>query len=172
MIVYVESNFILELAYAQEGSESCEHILALAEAGRAIVAVPAFCLSEPYESWVRRSKQRRELSVRLSQEIGELSRSKPYAEAIKSYQDMTRTLVQSGEEEKQRLDAVIGRIVETATIIPLDRDTTKAALRLRGERSLSPQDAIVYASVLGAHGERVGRSQVLPDQELQGFREP
>jgi hypothetical protein len=31
MIVYIESNFILELAYLQEKYESCERILSLAE---------------------------------------------------------------------------------------------------------------------------------------------
>jgi predicted nucleic acid-binding protein len=148
MIVYVESNFILELAYVREEHASCDRLLTLAEDRRVELALPAFCLGEPYESWVRRSKDRRALLDRFAQEIRELSRSQPYSDLLKESQDITKTLIQSGEDEKQRLDGVIGRVIETATIIPIERDTIIAALRLQGERSLSPQDSIVYASVL------------------------
>lgn len=148
MIVYVESNFILELAYVREEHASCERLLTLSEEGVIQLALPAYCLGEPYESWVRRSRDRRALHERFSQEIRELSRSQPYSALLKESQDITRTLIQSGEEEKQRLDDVIGRVIETATIIPIERDTIKSALLLQSTRSLRPQDAIVYASVL------------------------
>ena len=97
---------------------------------------------------MRRAKQRTELHERLSQEIRELSRSKPYVKSPKEFQDVTKTLVRSGEEEKQRLDGTVSRILETATVIPIERDTIKAAIELQKTRNLSPQDSIVYASVL------------------------
>ena len=34
MIVYVESNFVLELAFLQEEHDSCDAIIGLAETGR------------------------------------------------------------------------------------------------------------------------------------------
>jgi predicted nucleic acid-binding protein len=148
MILYIESNFVLELAYLQEEYESCENILTLSEEGKIELAIPAYCIGEPYDSWVRRAKQRTELHDRLSQEIRELSRSKPYIRSPKEFQDVTKTLIKSGEEEKQRLDQAINRILETATVIPIERDTIKAAVELQKTRNLSPQDSIVYASVL------------------------
>ena len=48
MIVYVESNFILELAYLQEEHEICEKILLLAEQERVSLLLPSFCVGEPY----------------------------------------------------------------------------------------------------------------------------
>ena len=54
MNVYVESNFVLELALLQEQSASCEEILGLCEAGRVQLVVPAYSLAEPYETLVRR----------------------------------------------------------------------------------------------------------------------
>ena len=44
MNVYVESNFVLELALAQEQFESCEGILSLCEAGNVRLVVPAYSL--------------------------------------------------------------------------------------------------------------------------------
>ena len=48
MIVYVESNFILELAYLQEDHENCGRILKLAEAGKIQLILPAFAIAEPF----------------------------------------------------------------------------------------------------------------------------
>lgn len=39
MIVYVESNFILELAFAQDEASSCEDVLDLAETRAIMVSV-------------------------------------------------------------------------------------------------------------------------------------
>ncbi|MFN2453250.1 MAG: PIN domain-containing protein [Pyrinomonadaceae bacterium] len=148
MIVYIESNFVLELAYLQEEHESCTNILILSEADKIELVIPAYCVGEPYDSWVRRAKQRTELHDRLSQEIRELSRSKPYVKSPKEFRDVTKTLIRSGEEEKQRLDNAVNRILETATVIPIERETIKAAIKLQHTRNLSPQDSIVYASIL------------------------
>lgn len=148
MIVYIESNFVLELAYLQEEHESCEKILTRAAGGDIALAIPAYCIGEPYDSWVRRAKQRTELHERLARELRELARSKPYVKSPGEFQELTKTLIRSSEEEKQRLDDAISRILATATVIPIASDTIKAAISLQQARNLSPQDAIVYASVL------------------------
>ena len=44
MNVYVESNFVLELAFLQEQSSSCEEILSLAEGGRIQLVLPGYSL--------------------------------------------------------------------------------------------------------------------------------
>ena len=41
MTVYVETNFVLELALGQEQSESCREVLRLAESDALVLAVPA-----------------------------------------------------------------------------------------------------------------------------------
>jgi len=47
MIVYVESNFVLELALLQKEQQSCEDILSLCEVGNVRLILPAMCLTEP-----------------------------------------------------------------------------------------------------------------------------
>ena len=47
MIVYVESNFVLELAFLQEQHESCNTIITLAESSQVELVIPAFSIVEP-----------------------------------------------------------------------------------------------------------------------------
>ena len=148
MIVYVESNFVLELAFHQEEYESCLELLGLAESQDIHLVLPAFSIGEPYEVWVRRSKQRRELRDQLSTAICELSRSRPYQASSHEFQELTNLLLRSGEEEKRRLDEALDRILRTAEVIPIGLNTIRAAITLQKSRSLSPQDSIVYASIL------------------------
>jgi predicted nucleic acid-binding protein len=148
MIVYVESNFVLELAFLQEEYESCQELLRLAELQDIHLVIPAFSIGEPYEVWVRRSKQRRELRDQLSTAIRELSRSRPYQASSHEFQDLTHLLLRSGEEEKRRLDEALDNILRTAAVIPIDLNVIRAAITFQKSRSLSPQDSIVYASIL------------------------
>lgn len=105
MIVYVESNFVLELAFLQEEFEACSAIVELSEANKIKLIVPAFSLVEPYEALIRRSRRRTELSRQLSEEGRELSRSRPYSEIAERTSEITSILISSGEEEKRRLDS-------------------------------------------------------------------
>jgi hypothetical protein len=119
MIVYVESNFVLELAYLQEEHESCQAIIGLAEAGTIELVLPAFSIGEPYDSWIRRYKDRRALLERLQREIHELSRSKPYLGVSEESAAVTSTFVRSLEEEKARLDDTTVRVLRCADTIPI-----------------------------------------------------
>lgn len=160
MIVYVESNFVLELAFRQEDCESCENILQLAEAGKIELMLPAYCLGEPYERLVRRDRQRRDVHRKLSEELRELARSAPYADAAANLNNLTGLLVESGEQEMSQLNAVLGRLLEIATLITLDREVLGNALLAQQNLGLSPQDSIVYASV---------HSKVVSGNRLQCF---
>lgn len=148
MIVYIESNFVLELAFLQQEYESCSDILKLAEAKNISLVLPAFSISEPYETWVRRSKRRNQLSLEVTSEMGELARSKPYQESLRGLTELTDLLLQSVEEEKHRLDDALLRILDVAEIIPTGSNTLRNALTSQTSRSLSAQDSIVYSSIL------------------------
>lgn len=148
MIVYVESNFVLELAFLQEEHESCLELLSLAESRDIHLALPAFSIGEPYETWVRRSDQRQELRGQLNTAIHELSRSKPYQGSPDEFRELTNLLYRSGEEEKQRLDGTLERILQTVEVIPIGLSIIRDAIKFQKSLDLSPQDSIVYASIL------------------------
>jgi len=68
MIVYVETNFVLELALLQEQHESCEAIVQLCQAGAIRLVLPAYSLIEPYETIVRYLKNRTRVASDLASE--------------------------------------------------------------------------------------------------------
>jgi hypothetical protein len=58
MRLYVESNFVLELAFEQERHGICEQVLGYVEDGSLGLVLPAYCLAEPYETLGRRHNMR------------------------------------------------------------------------------------------------------------------
>ena len=148
MIVYVESNFVLELAFLREEHESCLELLSLSESGDICLVLPAFSIGEPYEAWVRRSKQRLGLHEQLITAIHELSRSKPYQESSGEFQELTDLLLRTDEEEKRRLDDTLQRMLQMVEVIPIGLSIIRAAITFQKSIELSPQDSIVYASIL------------------------
>lgn len=148
MILYAESNFILELAYLQEEHSQCERILELADAGTVHLIFPAFAVAEPYWAWVGRKKRRQSVHTALAQELRELGRSAPYAESIEQFTDITKALLVSGEDEKLRLDQTIDRVLQVSELIPLEREALRTAVDIQITTDLGPQDSIVYASIL------------------------
>ena len=61
MKIFVESNFVLELAFRQEQHPSCDGLLGLAESRSVELLVPAYALIEPYETLIRRGNERRRI---------------------------------------------------------------------------------------------------------------
>jgi len=155
MILYAESNFILELAYLQEEHEQCERILDLASAGHLQLIFPAFAIAEPYWAWVGRRKRRQTVHSELVKELRELGRSAPYAESVEQFTEITRALLVSGEDDKLRLDQTIERVLQVSTLIPLETGTIRMAIDIQITTSLGPQDSIVYASLLSDLGNVV-----------------
>lgn len=148
MIVYVESNFVLELALRQEEHEACQQILRGAETGRIQLVVPAFSLAEPYETWHRRAREREDLRDRLESELRQLFRSEHYAQVLEGSTRITGLLTRSLDEDKKRVDGVCRRLTSVATVVSLDDQAVGRSLDVQETLDLSPQDAFVYASVV------------------------
>jgi predicted nucleic acid-binding protein len=146
--VYVETNFVLELAFQQEQFESCEQILQLCEAGRVQIVIPAYSFCEPHEKLNRQAKIRKDLQQTLNTELRQLSRTASYMNRISSIQEIADLLVQSNEEEQQRFVHYRERLLQSAEIIALTADILTEAAVSEAPYDLKPQDALVYASVI------------------------
>lgn len=150
MIFFVETNFVLELAYGQEEHASCRALVDLAGGNDALsLVLPAYCVGEAYERQIRRQREREALQRRLAAELGELSRSPTHAGRLEEVGEVTALLAESAEEERRRLESVLAELYATATLVPLDKTVAQEAHRQERRRGLGPQDALVYASVLG-----------------------
>lgn len=148
IFVYVETNFILEMAFTQEQVDSCESILAICESGKAKLIIPSFSIGECFEALVRKAKARKELASKISQELKQISRSGSYRDEVEATLGITALLVRSSEEDESRLDVVLRRILLVAEVIPLDATVIAASESSRKTYKLGHQDSVVYASVV------------------------
>lgn len=148
MNVYVETNFVLELVFEQEQHKSCEQLLVLCESGKVNLIIPAYCLAEPHEKLTRQARSRRDLQQNLEVELRQLARTTSFNARIGSIRDIASLLVQSNEEENRRFTLYRARLCGIAEIIPLTLDILTSAADYETPYDLTPQDALVYASVI------------------------
>lgn len=171
MIVYVETNFLLELAYLQERCESCREILELARSGAITLALPAVSAAEARATWHRRAADRRDFHTNLQKHIREISRSEPFRGLVEQSRDVVAALIAGGEESRIRLESVIEIFTAEASVIPLTGDVVAIARWHELAYSLTPQDAVVLASVR-AHAESHAGPKVFISQDAKGFAHP
>lgn len=148
MNVYIESNYVLEIAFQQEQSQGCERILELAERKAIELLIPAYSLVEPIEKIQRQRGKRLELQQRLDQESRELSRTRRYGTRLQDIQYLRSLIIQSNEDEFKAFLDVRSRILGVATVIPLNTGILLRASMNESKYDLTPQDAVVYESVI------------------------
>ena len=148
MNVYVESNFVLELAFLQEQSTSCEEILRLAEAGHIRLVVPAYALIEPYETVARKQNQRRRIKQDLDAELIQIARTKTHQRQLRGFKDITALLVSAAHADTERLNEIRFRLIESADVISVDAAILSSADEHERKRNLAPHDALIYSAVL------------------------
>jgi predicted nucleic acid-binding protein len=145
--VFVETNFVIELALEQQQAPACADLLALAEQSAIRLFIPAYSLIEPHETLTRRHLDRATLRSRVSTELAQLARSTPLAQRVAASQDIVNLLVDSAEYETRRVDDVKARICGAAEVLPITLDVVRSAATHQNAFDLSAQDAVVYASI-------------------------
>jgi predicted nucleic acid-binding protein len=147
VIVYVETNFLLELAFQQESYESCEQILRLASSGSISLVTPGCSVAEAYIAWHGINRRRRQFQVELQNHLREMSRSASYRGVVDQHRDVLDALVAGREESRNRLVAAIASIETDGTTIPVTALMFAMVALDEEAHSLSPQDGLVLASV-------------------------
>ncbi len=148
MIVYVESNFVVEFALEQEELVHVEAILSAAEGGKCDLVMPAFSIAEPISTVLRRPKQRAQ-TLRPIDEIGrQLSRSATHVALVDELRAVVTKLGELDARERDCLQNALRRLFKVAPIIPTTRAVFDEAETLATTLDLSLPDSIVLASVL------------------------
>lgn len=147
MIVYVETNFVLELVLRQEQHASCEELLALAQGQSLELAFPGFSLLEPYHTLRRRERSRVRLKEELTGEIGQLRRTDDYRARLAEAEHIASILIEVGARHWSRLEEIRRALLDVATVLPLDEACLRQASSLEARHDLSAEDACVLASV-------------------------
>ena len=107
MNVYVETNFVLEVALLQEQHASCLEIISLSEDGRIQLIVPAYCLVEPFETLIRHQKRRHGMKQAFDRELSQIARTATYVERLDEFRGVTDILVNVAQDEATNLDQTI-----------------------------------------------------------------
>lgn len=169
MNVYVESNFVLQLALLQEQRVSCEEILRLCEGGRIRLFLPAYSLIEPYETLVRRKKERQRIERDLNTELDQIARTEEHKRQLDGFRDITALLIRAIDEDTKRLNAIRSRLLESACVIPMDASILCAAQESEREQNLSPQDAHIYSAVVGHLKQTQGLASCFLNKNRRDF---
>ena len=148
MIVYVESNFILEVALGQEESPSAESILLLAENRNIELVFPGFALSEPFATVTQRDRDRRRLRSSFTEMLRQLQRSEPHKQVVSDLEPVPIILTAIVRTEFDLLQSMVNRLLIVGKSIEIDEASFKQALMYQRSLALSPQDSIIYAAVI------------------------
>lgn len=174
MIVYVESNFILEIALVQDAHDACEQLIALAENKKIVLAIPAFSVAETHSTVERRHRDRRDLHRKLSPELQQLARTRSYTVQSEAMKTITGLLMSSIDDERTRLSTTAAAILSASRTIPLTADVLASATRLQPLHGLTSTDAIVFASVLSDLGPETAppAASCFLNRDRKGFDVP
>jgi predicted nucleic acid-binding protein len=172
MIVYVESNFIWELAYLQEQHDSCDSILSLAEQKAIQIVLPTFSAIEVRVSASRRAHRRRKFHDRLNRELRELSRSRPYQEISSRTEPLIAALIESAEAERDRLESVLSRLLSVCQLSPIDGTTVQSANGYTSRLKLSPNDAVIFASIMQDLATKPAGPKCFLNRNSKDFADP
>lgn len=147
MNVYVETNFLLEIAYEQEQEQACLDLLELVESSPSLqLAVPAFCYSEALWNLRGRRKERQALQRQMDLALREIGRTRSLKEHAKG--DLVGLLTQSIQDGETRLEDVRERLIHLGEVLPLTREVFLKAAELSESFGLQEPDAVVLATVL------------------------
>lgn len=148
MRLYVESNFVLELAFQQEQCAECEQLIGFAKEAQLELVLPSFCIAEPQETLVRRHKTRRSLQGDVQAELRQLSRSSGYRDIANQVDLASSLFAASAQEDVRRLKDATTQLSTTGRLIPIDSVVVRSAYELQRGFSMGLQDSFVLASVM------------------------
>lgn len=149
MTVYVESNFVLEITLGQEQASAAEAILERAESREVALAIPWSALAEPFANTMKRSQDRNSLVNLMNRQLSDLRRSQKLEGAAQDMETALNRLAPINREVTDNLLQTTERILDVATVLSINGAVFRQAMAYRTLHGLSPQDAMVYASVVG-----------------------
>lgn len=151
MIVYVESNFILELALEQKEAAAAKGILELAESGKIELAFPSLTLIEPFVTVMHLQSERRRLrnssEVALKQ-LKQSELSELHNQVVSTLQPVLILLTKLWERELDLLHSTVERMLSVGKPIETDVISFRQALMYQRRFDLKPQDSIIYAAMV------------------------
>lgn len=148
MIVYVETNFVLEISREQEQAVAAKKILALVEENKIVLAFPNFALSEPFSTIIRQRKDRQNLLRSLRETLGQLRRSETHQQTTNALEPVLHLLQAAIERDLDLLHSTVESLLKVGRSLEMDVNSFQQAMAYQKQLGLSPQDSIIFATIV------------------------
>ncbi len=151
MIVYVESNFILELALEQKESPVVDDILKLAENGVIDLAFPGFSLGETFTSIMHTQSERQGLRNRSDTVLKQLRQSvqsELHKQVVSSLPPVLTLLTELAARELELLHTTITRMLHAGRLLEVSTSSFLQAVVYQNKFGIRPKDSIIYAGII------------------------
>jgi predicted nucleic acid-binding protein len=168
MIVFVESNFVLELALRQSEVQAAQSLLELAESGKIDVRIPAVSLIEPRYKLAQTASDHRRLRDAIDKQLKQMVRSAGFVDLEAKSSDLMGALATKADLDIREFEAVTRRVLDCAKILPLTHEVLWAGMR-RQLLDLEPMDALVFASVEASLQDAAVGESVFANRDAKGF---
>jgi len=148
VIVYVETNFLFELATARDKNESCATLLEWCRQRRIALRVPTYALPETRAAMRRRAAVQTGVARDLEDQYRDVDRLRT-PEIADLYLESAKELERTPRNERTRLSLVIEELFRSATFIALDHEVVKLSEHFRTSKVLSGDgDLLIFASII------------------------
>lgn len=148
MIVYVETNFLIDFGVKQESFPVTERILELAEASKIDLALPALAFLEAIHTVEGWRTKRAQLATALRSETAQLRRSPPEAQRVAAFEATAGELIQLDGEQRTHLQAAARRVLSASRLLPINLGSLDLAIESQRALLLDPADSIVYSAIV------------------------
>ena len=173
MTVYVESNFVLEIALGQMDAPAAERILDSAQLGEFALAIPSFALFEPFITVRDRRSRRNHLMNQMNKEMRELKRSQPHEDDVLGIEPIADRFTAIDEREHRRLIFTIQRMFDVAEVIEIVPEIYGEAIHTAQDFGLKLQDAIIGAAALWhLHQAMAAGPHYFATRDVSDFSDP
>jgi hypothetical protein len=160
MIVYVESNFILELVLEQEEAQAVNEIVTMAESSQLELVFPIFALIESFNRIISNGEERKKLyNDQLNKQFGQLQRSELHKSFAPTFQSISNELLNIKNIEMRAIEAAMPRLIKVARSLDITSSIFEQAVQKYQKNIFKLGDALIYAAIIN-------------DLQLQSHNEP
>lgn len=146
MIVYVETNFLFELALGRAQQDSCRVLMGWCRSGVIELRLPAFAMPEMHGAMRRRESARSDVIRGLKAQQADARRHSANPEFYQVAEDDLQLWTLREGEQMGRLTQELLRV---AIFVPLDFESLEHAYRLRALKILTGDaDSFILASII------------------------
>lgn len=172
VVLYVETNWFLQYANAEEELGAVDQILALAEAEAIDLVVPAFALGEAHAVIAHRGSEVRRALIGATGIAAQMRRSPFYAAEVAAASTFFESMHRWQQVHLARFETLLQRIGRAARCPGLSPRAASMLPPVRAEIGLAVADAAILATILDDLDAQRGRSSAFVSTDRAHFGDP